>query len=147
MTVGLGAPAYYRGRLRERSRVPRWMVLAVASVIGVSLFGAFGSTLLQVYRLEREAAQLAQHQRDLEEQNAQLRAEIQALHTPEYVEKLAREQLGLVKPGEIAFLIVQTPSDASPGRALPPESQERPAPSRPDWLSRLQDAVRHLFGR
>ena len=145
--MGLGAPAYYRGRLRPRLRVPRWMVLAAASVIGVSLLGAFGSTLLQVYRLEREAAQLAQHQRDLEEQNAQLRAEIQALHTPEYVEKLAREQLGLVKPGEIAFLIVQTPADTPPGRTLPQDTRERPTPARPDWLSRLRDAVRHLFGR
>lgn len=144
--MGLGAPAYYRGRLRERSRVPRWVVLA-AIAIGVSVFGAFGSTVLQVYRLEREAAQLAQHQRDLEEQNAQLRAEIQALHTPEYVEKLAREQLGLVKPGEVAFLIVQTPADTPPGRGLSPDSQARPALARPDWLSRLQDAVRHLFGR
>jgi cell division protein FtsL len=145
--VGLGAPAYYRGRPRERSRVPRWVVLAAASAIGVSVFGAFGSTLLQVYRLEREAAQLAQHQRDLEEQNAQLRAEIQALHTPEYVEKLAREQLGLVKPGEVAFLIVQTPADTPPGRGLSPDSQARPAPARPDWFARLGDAVRHLLGR
>src|SRR5712692_4743173 len=118
------------------------MVLAAASVIAVSLFGAFGSTLLQVYRLEREAAQLAQHQRDLEEQNAQLRAEIQALHTPEYVEKLAR-----VKPGEIAFLIVQPPADTPPGRPLPQDTRERPAPARGDWLSRLRDAVRHLFDR
>jgi len=123
------------------------MVLAAAGVIGVSLLGAFGSTLLQVYRLEREAAQLAQHQRDLEEQNAQLRAEIQALHTPEYVEKLAREQLGLVKPGEIAFLIVQTPPDAAPGRALPQDTRERPTPAQGDWLSRLRDAVRHFLGR
>ena len=145
--MGLGAPVYYRGRLRERSRIPRWMVLATACVIGVSVFGAFGSTLLQVYRLEREVAQLAQHQRDLEEQNAQLRTEIQALHTPEYVEKLAREQLGLVKPGEIAFLIVQPPSDAPPGGALPQDTRERLTPSRPDWLSRLRDAARHLLGR
>lgn len=145
--MGLGAPAYYRGRLRERSRIPRWVVLAAATAIGISVFGAFGSTLLQVYRLEREAAQLAQHQRDLEEQNAQLRAEIQALHTPEYVEKLAREQLGLVKPGEVAFLIVQTPADVPPGRGLSPDSQTRPAPALSDWLSRLRDAVRHLFGR
>lgn len=146
--MGLGAPAYYRGRLRSRSRVPRGMVLAAASVIGVSVFGAFGSTLLQVYRLEREAAQLAQHQRDLEEQNAQLRAEIQALHTPEYVEKLAREQLGLVKPGEIAFLIVQTPADTPPGRGLPQDTRDRPTPSPPPgWLSQLRDAIRHLLGR
>src|SRR6267143_1430619 len=97
------------------------MVLAAASVIAVSLFGAFGSTLLQ--------------------------AEILALHTPEYVEKLAREQLGLVKPGEIAFLIVQPPADTPPGRPLPQDTRERPAPARGDWLSGLRDAVRHLFDR
>src|SRR5713101_433230 len=118
------------------------MVRAAASVMAVSLFGAFGSTLLQVYRLEREAAQLAQLQRDLEEQNAQLRAEIKALHTPDYVEKLAREQLGLVKPGETAFLIVQTPAPPPPPATADSPGQ-RPSASPPGWFARLWDAVRH----
>lgn len=100
--------------------IPRWFV----SVLIVALLGAvtyaFGSSFLQVYRLKREAARLEQVKQDLIEHNAQLREEIKLLHTPGYVERIAREQLGLVKPGEIALLIV---------RPKPPAP--RPAASRP----------------
>ena len=70
--------------------------MGVAAVGAVTLIVIFSSTFLQLYRLEREAARLEQLQRDLEVQNAQLREEIKLLHTPQYIEKLAREQLGLV---------------------------------------------------
>ena len=81
--------------------------MGVAAVGAVTLIVIFSSTFLQLYRLEREAARLEQLQRDLEVQNAQLREEIKLLHTPQYIEQLAREQLGLVKPGEIALLLIQ----------------------------------------
>jgi cell division protein DivIC len=143
--MGLGATAYHRARLRERRRIPRWMFVLAAGVIATALLGVFGSTFLHVYRLEREASRLAQLQRDLEEQNAQLRAEIKALHTPDYVEKLAREQLGLVKPGETAFLIVQTP--APPPSATADSPGQRPSPSPPGWFAHFWDTVRYLFRR
>lgn len=164
IVVGLGAVTYHRGRSRVRGRrVPRWAVVAVAAVAAVTLVVVFGSTLLQVYRLEREAARLEQLKRDLEVQNAQLREEIRLLHTPQYIEKLAREQLGLVKPGEIALLIVPAPTDSSRQRPLsgdrdkrlaPDGAGQRPAPydagrhpseARAGWASRVWDAFRSLF--
>jgi hypothetical protein len=36
------------------------------------------------------------------------------LNSPEYIERLAREQLGLVKPGEIAIILVQPTPAPSP---------------------------------
>jgi cell division protein DivIC len=104
----------------------------------VALSIVFGSTFLQVYRLEREAARLEQMKRDLETQNALLRDEVKLLHTSQYIEKVAREQLGLVKPGEISLLIVPAPTDASP-----------PAPPRPPtgWVAQLWQTLRHLFDR
>lgn len=98
----------------------------------------FGTTFLQVYRLEREAARLEQLRGDLEEQNALLREEMKLLHTPQYVEKLAREQLGLVKPGEISLLIVQAPADP------PPPRQDQP---RPDPAGRFWQFLDRLFSR
>lgn len=137
--MGLGAAPYYRGRARAQNRrVPRWIVAGTTAVVLAALTVVFGSTFVQVYRLEREAARMEQLKRDLEAQNAQLREEIQLLHTPQYIEKLAREQLGLVKPGEIALLIVQTPPDPLP---------QQPARPRSGWTRRLWDALRRLFGR
>src|SRR5437867_3572114 len=117
--------------------------MGVAAVGAVTLTVVFSSTFLQLYRLEREAARLEQLQRDLEVQNAQLREEIKLLHTPQYIEKLAREQLGLVKPGEIALLLIQSPTDPSPRR--PPSNGtdtpspqagagRQPPPTRPGWV-------------
>ncbi len=135
IVVGLGAVSYRRRRAQAQ-RVSRWAVIGAAAVVAAVLAVVFGSTFLQVYRLEREAARLEHLKRDLETQNAQLREEIKLLHTPQYIEKLAREQLGLVKPGEIALLIVPTP-------ATPPP--QHPPASRPGWARQLWEALRGLF--
>jgi len=53
----------------------------------------------------------------LERANLQLNHRITSLHDPSQLERLARECLGMVKPGEIAFVVVPkgrhtaTPSD------------------------------------
>ena len=162
--MGLGAVTYHRGRSRGRGRrVPRWAVIGATAVAGVALVVVFGTTFLQVYRLDREAARLEQRKRDLEAQNAQLRDEIRLLHTPQYIEKLAREQLGLVKPGEIALLIVQPPTGSSVRRptsddrgirttpdgvgerSAPYDAGQRPPASRLGWARRVWDAFRSLF--
>ena len=54
--------------------------------------------------LERQATRL-------EQLNAELRTEITKLHSPAELERLARECLGMVKPGEIALV---TPGGAPP---------------------------------
>jgi len=52
----------------------------------------------KIAELERQAARL-------EQQNAQLSAEIERLHDPVELERLARECLGMVAPGETALII------------------------------------------
>ena len=42
----------------------------------------------------------------LEQQNAQLQRQVTLLHDPAYLERIARECLGMVKKGEIGFIIV-----------------------------------------
>ncbi len=53
----------------------------------------------------------------LEEDNEVLAADIAALETDVEVEKLAREKLGYVRPGETAYIVLD-----------PPESETRPQP-------------------
>ncbi|MGE5584926.1 MAG: FtsB family cell division protein [Bacillota bacterium] len=48
----------------------------------------------------------------------ELRRQVEYLSSDEYVEKVAREDLGLVKPGEVPFIVAEPSSpDASPGVA------------------------------
>jgi cell division protein FtsB len=53
----------------------------------------------RIAELERQAA-------GLREENHGLRAQMERLRDPVYLERLARECLGMVMPGEIAFVTV-----------------------------------------
>jgi len=102
--------------------VPRAVLVGAAVAVAVAAVYLFGVNALHGYRLSREAARLAALKRSLLEQNAVLREEIRLLQTPGYVEKIAREQLGLLRPGEIAILIVPPPT---PPPQMPPAGAEK----------------------
>lgn len=111
-------------------------------MVAVPLAGlviAFGTSTYEVYRLEREAAELSRTKQQLQEHSASLHEEIKALYTSSYIEKLAREQLGLVKPGEIAVLIVHPPTPA-PVPAVPHAEHV-------SWGTRLWTMLMRVFGR
>lgn len=108
----------------------------------------------RTYGLAREAARLEQHRQDLIDANARLREEIKRLETDDrYLERLAREQLGLVRPGEIELLIVPQgsppPSDGarSETAAAPEPASGHPEPAQPARRGAgLGDLLKHLFG-
>jgi cell division protein FtsL len=123
--------------------MPRWIpplaVLGVVVLFAVTFGGAYWDT----YQIRREAGRLARERDDLRTQNAQLREEIRLLNTPEYIERIAREQLGLVKPGEVAVILV-APSPApvgtdtnGAGSRVAPEPPKPGAPLPEPWWTRL----------
>ena len=82
-----------------------------AAVVAVWGTVAFVGQYARTYALARQAAQLDQRHRTLTAQNEQLREEIQRLETDDaYIEHLARTELGLVRPGEVEFMLVPSPS-------------------------------------
>jgi len=58
--------------------------------------------------------QLERQTKVLEQQNGMLQLKIQQLHDPAYLERIARECLGMVKPGEIGFIVVPKSGEAQP---------------------------------
>jgi len=57
------------------------------------------------YQQERERQTVAAELAGLKDRNQELRAQVEELKTPEGVEQVARESLGLVKPGEQAYVV------------------------------------------
>jgi cell division protein FtsL len=115
--------ATMRARSQARARrLPRGAVIVCVLLVAAAAVYVFGSNFLDLYALNREAARLETLKRNLQKQNAVLREEMKLLQTPAYIEKLAREQLGLVRPGEIAILIVRPP--APPPRPSPARIQQ-----------------------
>jgi cell division protein FtsL len=95
MVVGIMQP-------RRKYRI-RWFRLAVFVVIGYGLYVA-ASQHLDVRAVNREVDATRTRVEQLKQQNKTLAEEKTRLTTPAYVEKLAREELGLVKPGEIPYI-------------------------------------------
>ena len=87
-----------QNRPRVRLRYGTILVLCVMLVV-------VGSSAWQIWKLrsqvEEQLAHLNQEKLTLLQQEKFLHDEIAQLNTPTYIEKLAREQLGLVKRGEI----------------------------------------------
>jgi cell division protein FtsB len=89
--------------LRRKAAGLASVIALIALVVG-ALFGDRG--LLQLATQRQRARALARQLQDLREENRALGAEIEALKTdPAAIERLAREQLGLAKPGEMVFVL------------------------------------------
>jgi cell division protein FtsB len=91
-------------RLSARAIVLLVIVCGVLTLAIAPLRGYLGQRG-QLADLRRQAA-------TLEQENAKLEARITQLYDPAYLERLARECLGMVKPGETAFVVV--PAHGSP---------------------------------
>ncbi len=88
-----GAPP--RGRITVRAVV----LMAILLVLGISAAGPVRNYLAQ----RAEIDQLEQRIDSLERERGQLERELERIRNPDELEKLARECLGMVRPGEIAF--------------------------------------------
>ncbi len=117
------SPAAGGARMRRRALGMVFWFFATILVFN-SLFGDMG--LIQTIQTRRVAATLRRDVTRLRSDNDRLMAEIQDLrHDPYRIETIAREELGLSRPGEIIFLF----QDGSP--APPPPIVTEPSPSGP----------------
>jgi cell division protein FtsB len=88
----------------ERDR-PRLTGRAAALLVAVTILAVMAIVPIGRYLDQRAAiADIERRAAELGSQNADLRAEISRLHDPAELEKLARECLGMVGPGEVAFI-------------------------------------------
>jgi cell division protein FtsB len=82
--------------------------VALVGILGFSLFGKSG--LINLYRARQEEQELKARVAELKDENQKLREEIERLTSdPKYLEKVAREELGMVKPDEVVFHLPDTP--------------------------------------
>ena len=91
----------------------RWLSYTLAALLGIfSLFMTFGDRgLLHLRRLSEEKRKLDERNFHLQRTNEALRERIYRLrHDNRYLEKIAREDLGLVRRGEIVYRFISTES-------------------------------------
>ena len=104
-------------RFRLPTFGPAQMVLTVAVLLVALFCYAMVQTAAQSYRLHRYERDLFVQIQGLRQQRAELQGLLTYLKSDEYVEAFARQQFGLVKPGET---LVQVD-----GPAAPPPARQR----------------------
>jgi cell division protein FtsL len=118
----------------RRPSGPPPLALRFAAVLVVPLLlyalVATGQRALDNYRMNQETEALQAEVVGLRAENIQLQQDIERARTDTAIETIAREQLGLIKPGDQPVVLV---SHASQPGAAPPTAPNPPAPAPPVW--------------
>lgn len=86
----------------EKQRLSLIAAFSFLLLIAYVVFSPYG--LLKHFRLQNEIKTVKKENTLLEQKNKELAAEIERLkNDPDYVEKVAREQYGMIKKNEILF--------------------------------------------
>lgn len=78
--------------------------LVVLLVLLGLIFYSFGGQMMEMYNVRHEIAKLREQMNEIKVKNDDLRKQIEQLNSEAYIEREAREKLGLVKPGEKIIL-------------------------------------------
>jgi cell division protein FtsB len=115
------------------------------AVLATLLFLVMGAAFLtqvvpyrQILDSQRQVNSARAQLAALEEENEVLAADVAALQTDQEVEKLAREKLGYVRPGETAYIVLDPPSEETRPQ---PQTDNLVIPEERTWVDALWDFV------
>jgi cell division protein FtsB len=108
----------------------------IAGVLAFSVWSFYPVARVQ-YREERQKAKLEAEYTALKERNARLSKAVARLRTPEGVEDVARENLGLVKQGEHAVVVVDPNADTTTAAGPVIDSEPEVSAPRGPWTAAL----------
>lgn len=106
------APAPRRRRSRWRS------MLVVTLLVSLGLVAAGVLPVQQYLERENEVRAAEDRLRELVETNTVLSGDADALLSEQEIERIAREQYGFVRPGEIGYIVI-TPDAEDPVQVTP----------------------------
>jgi cell division protein DivIC len=96
--------------MRLRLRLPSFDLSPVLRVLAVAALLYFGfltvRTTWQAIQVQREMAQVHEETRRLQERLRVLEERQRYAQSEEFIERVAREQLNLIKPGETAIIVL-----------------------------------------
>lgn len=87
------------------------MIAAVVGIFSVSLLIVYGNNgLIDLVRFREEKDQLLKKNEAIRQENVSLYREIDRMnHDPDYIEEVARKELGVIGPEEVIIRMKQDP--------------------------------------
>ena len=108
-----------------RKRRVRFIVLLVILIAGLSVGG--NRSLVKIYQMSRTRGELHREIERLKQANQELAEGVHSFaNDPGQVESIAREDLGLVRPGEVVYQFGLTRSVPAPRTPAPVEKKRKP---------------------
>jgi len=104
----------YAARLREFAKANVRTIFLIGFVLLAlqDIFGTHGVVAMR--KSQKEAAQIRNEIKQLNDENRQLDQRVKDLKSdPQAVEEIARQDMGLARPGEYIFKVTPKSSDAS----------------------------------
>lgn len=112
------SPADATAYLRKNAR--RILGLALFALLVHDIFGAHG--FIAMRKTQKEIEQIREQIGKLNKDNQSLSSQVNSLKTdPKAIERIAREDMGMARPGEIIYKL---PDSAKPGDPQKPDSQK-----------------------
>jgi cell division protein FtsB len=93
----------------SRSRLPA----VILSLILVYLVISFCSQFSKLSVMQRDVRDIQQQVQEMQQKNAALREDLRLAQSDAYIEKMAREKIGLVKAGETRIVTVAAGTDVN----------------------------------
>ena len=117
-----------------------WLLVGGLAFVGVLFIAVFPArTYLDQHRQRQE---VVARLKATDAKNKTLEKRIATLHTDAEVERLARQQYNLVRPGEEAYAILPTRSPTPPSAHAAPKPKPK---ANPGWFSRTWDSITSVF--
>ena len=108
-----------------RRNLTWFLAIALALLVLQDVFGTHGVVAMR--RSQMEAADIRKEIDRLDSENRKLQDRVKALKTaPAAIERIAREEMGLARPGEYIFKIPPKPGDPSNTPAQPADTAKKP---------------------
>ena len=86
------------------ARKRRLIIISLLAILIAGLSVGGNRSLVRIYRMNRTKTELHQEIERLKQRNEALARKVQSFtHDPGEVEAIAREDLGLIKPGEVVY--------------------------------------------
>ncbi|QIB68033.1 septum formation initiator family protein [Aminipila butyrica] len=95
----------------------RKRLIYVGIVLGILLL--IGASIFHVYSLQREYKSIVAQNKALQGKKQDLTEELSNVNNPEYIEQQARQQLRMVKPGEVLYVL---PPQGETGSTIVPQT-------------------------
>ena len=97
-------------KMKKKLTLKKLIIMVFLIIFGIS----YTRQIITMNRIENEIAKKQAELEELTEKNERLQEEVEKidLNSESYIEKLARERLGMIKPGEKVINVETTEDDA-----------------------------------